>query len=164
MQNSPRELLPVVAVFVVLLAIMWWGFNQVIDHRRHPNQNLVVTSGPVILEAGSGGHFRAPGTINGAPVLFLVDTGASMVAIPGAVARTINIKRGPRIQVQTASGAATAYLTRLDTVTLGGIVQHDVEAAIIPSMEQDSVLLGMTFLDKVTLLKRGGRLILEPQS
>lgn len=163
-QQSPRALLPVVAVFVVLLGVMWFGFHKALDYRNHPNRNLAAAgSGPVVIEAGWGGHFRAPGTINGMPVQFLVDTGASTVAIPGAVAQRLGMTRGPRIEVQTASGPSAAYLTRLDSVAIGSIVQYNVGAAIIPAMTQDSVLLGMTFLDQVTLLKHDGKLILKQQ-
>lgn len=161
-QQSPRALLPVVIVFGILLGALWFGFSQIINYRKHPNRGLSANaSGSVVLAAGWDGHFRAPGSINGVSVHFLVDTGASTVAIPGAVAQRLNISRGPQVRVQTAAGPATAYLTRLDTVTVGSLVQHNVGAAIIPDMRQDSVLLGMTFLDHVTLIKRDGQLILK---
>lgn len=165
-QQSPRALLPIAVVFVVLLGIMWWGFDQALSYRHYPNQDLAATSvasGPVILDAGWDGHFRVPGTINGTRVRFLVDTGASTIAIPGSLARTMHVTRGPRIEVQTASGPTVAYLARLDTVTVGNIVRHNVRAAVIPSMEQSTALLGMSFLDNVNMLKRGDKLILKEQ-
>lgn len=162
-EHSPRALLPIAIVFVVLLGALWFGFGQAIKHRQYPNRGLAdSTAGPVMLAAGRDGHFRAPGTINGSTVEFLVDTGASTVAIPGAVAQRLGIRRGPRVQVQTAAGPAAAYLTRLDTVAIGSLVQHNVGAAIIPDMRQNNVLLGMTFLDHVTLVKHDGQLTLKP--
>lgn len=151
-------------VFVLLLGLMWWGFDVALYNRTHPNHDLAAapgTSAPVVLEASRGGHYRAPGRINGQRVSLLIDTGASVVAIPGSTARKLNIERGPRIQVQTAAGVTTAYLTRLDTVILGSIVQHDVRAAVIPEMNTGYVLLGMSFLENVSMLKRGGELILK---
>ena len=79
------------------------------------------------------------------------------------MAQKLDITRGPRIEVQTASGPAAAYLTRLDSVTVGSIGQHNVGAAIIPTMTQDSVLLGMSCLDHVTMLKRDGQLTFKQQ-
>lgn len=163
--NSPRALLPVIVVFVVLLGALWFGFGQAIKHRQYPNRGLAdSTAGPVVLAAGRDGHFRAPGSINGMSVQFLIDTGASTVAIPGAVAQRLGISRGPQVRVQTAAGPTTAYLTRLETVAIGAIVRHGVGAVIIPDMRQDSVLLGMSFLDNVTLIKRDDQLVLkQPQ-
>lgn len=163
--NSPRALLPVVVVFVVLLGALWFGFGQAIKHRQYPNRGLAdSTAGPVVLAAGRDGHFRAPGSINGMSVQFLIDTGASTVAIPGKVAQRLGISRGPQVRVQTAAGPTTAYLTRLETVAIGAIAQHGVGAVIIPDMRQGSVLLGMSFLDNVTLIKRDDQLVLkQPQ-
>lgn len=161
-EPSPRALLPIAIVFVVLLGALWFGFGRAINDRNNPNRDLGAgAAGPVVLAVGRDGHFRAPGSINGSEVEFLVDTGASTVAIPGSVAQRLGIRRGPRVQVHTAAGPAAAYLTRLDTVAIGSLVQHNVGAAIIPDMRQNSVLLGMTFLDHVTLIKRDGQLILK---
>lgn len=164
MQHSLRALFPVVCVFLGLLGVMWWGFDTLLDHQAHPNRNLAAApgaSGPVVLEAGSDGHYRAPGTINGHDVRFLVDTGASLVAIPEARARGMNIRRGPRIEVETAAGRARAYLTRLESVVIGGIAQHDVRAAIVPRMGDTDVLLGMSFLRNMDISQRDNKLVLK---
>lgn len=163
-RHSLSALLPVVCVFVVLLGIMWWGFDTALYNRSHPNRDLLAapqSSGPVVLEAGRVGHYRVPGTINGEGVHFLIDTGASAIAIPRSIARELHIHRGPRITVRTAAGPTSAYLTRLDTVVVGSIVQHDVRAAIVPGMRGGPVLLGMSFLDNVSMVKRGDQLILR---
>lgn len=163
--NEPlRALAPVVAAFALLLGIMWLLFDGLLERRQNPNRDL--TTGPggperVVLEAGPGGHYVVPGTINGRAVTFLVDTGASHVAIPAGVADELGLERGPQIRVVTASGTTTAHHTRIQRIAVGGIELRDVRGSIIPSMGGDEVLLGMTFLRALDFRQQEGRLILE---
>lgn len=165
MTESLRPLTPVMVVFAVLLGAMWWGFDAFLAHRDHPNRDLrtEAPSGPVVLQANRGGHYVAPGTINGEPVTFLVDTGATAVAIPAGLADRLGLRRGARINVATAAGPATAYRTRIDRLQLGGIQARGVRATINPAMDGSGVLLGMTFLRHLDFRQRDGKLILEPR-
>lgn len=165
MSESLRPLAPVAAAFVLLIGAMWWAFDGYLDRKHNPNRDL--RTGPqaaerVVLESGPGGHYAVPGQINGRPVKFLVDTGASHVAVPAALAGDLGLERGRRMQVTTAAGRTTAYDTRIDRIALGGIELRDVRGSINPSMDTDFVLLGMTFLRHLDFRQEGGRLILEP--
>src|SRR6185436_5906052 len=77
----------------------------------------------VTLAAGAGGHFMADGQINGGAIRFMVDTGASTVAIPAreAVRLRIDYKSGRRGTTQTAGGPTPMYIVRLDSVRIGSI-------------------------------------------
>ena len=99
----------------------------------------------VVLEQDRNGHYEAEGQINGRPVTFLVDTGATDVALPESAARALGLDFGPRVQVMTAAGPANAWLTRLDEVVVGGIRRQNVRATI-SSGEFNEILLGMSFL------------------
>jgi len=159
-----RAIAPVAAAFAALLGLMVWLFDGLLEQRRHPNHNLAAGPdgpGPVELEPGPGGQYRAPGRINGERVTFLLDTGASHVAVPGGLADELGLERGPETRVVTASGTATAYHTRIDRIELGGLRVDDVRGSINPAMGGDAVLLGMTFLREVDFSQRDGRLILE---
>lgn len=144
----------IVLGWLLLAGMIWWGF----DHYLNPNARLAevtVESGEVQLKRGPDGHFRAPGRIDGQPADFLVDTGATVVAVPEALARRLNLKPGLAERVHTANGEAVAYATRLNRVDLGGAVAHDVAAHIVPGMAGDEALLGMSFLARFEIAMSG---------
>lgn len=164
MSQSLRPLYPVMATFV-LLGVLWWGFDQLLDRRAHPNRDVAIgAEAPdrLVLESGPGGHYMVPGEINGQAVRFLIDTGASHVAVPADIAERLGLSRGAPMLVETAAGRVRAHATRLGSVRVGGFTQYDVRASINPAMETDFVLLGMTFLRHVDISQRDGRLVLEP--
>jgi aspartyl protease family protein len=110
------------------------------------------------------GQYRAQGTVNGFFTNFLVDTGASLVAISEREAREMNLsymESSERAPVVTAQGKANAYLVELDSVVVGGIEAHNVRAAVIPGDYPVEVLLGMSFLRKVKLEQQAGVLVLK---
>ena len=69
-----------------------------------------------------------PGTINGVDVEFLLDTGASDVAIPPALARRLKLRRGPEVEIVTASDVIPGYLVTLDEVSLGPLALERLSA------------------------------------
>jgi aspartyl protease family protein len=115
----------------------------------------------VVLEQERSGHYVAAGQINGQPVTFLVDTGATDVAISEKMAREMGIEFGPRIRVMTAAGPVAAWVTRLDTVRLGSLERYNVRATITPGLE-NTTLLGMSFLKHFSLQQEGDRLLIRP--
>jgi aspartyl protease family protein len=114
----------------------------------------------VVLEQDRSGHYVAEGQINGQAVTFLVDTGATDVALPESVARALGLEFGPRVQVMTAAGPATAWMTRLDEVNVGGIRRRNVRASIT-SGEFNGILLGMSFLKHYGLQQQDGKLVIR---
>ena len=114
----------------------------------------------VVLEQDRNGHYLAEGQINGQPVKFLVDTGATDVALPESAARALGLDFGPKVRVMTAAGPATAWVTRLDEVTVGGIRRENVRASIT-SGEFNGILLGMSFLKHYSLQQTDGRLVIR---
>lgn len=114
-----------------------------------------------VLAAGPGGHFVAEGQVNGGAVRFLVDTGASAVALPAADARRLGIdyRKGQRGITQTASGPAPVYLVKLDSVRVGAIELHEVDGIVI-EQGLPIALLGMTFLNRVEMKREGQTLTL----
>ena len=114
----------------------------------------------VMLERDRSGHFLARGEINGYPVLFLVDTGATDVAISENAAREMGLEFGPRTTVMTAAGPARAWRTRLDRVSLGTLALDNVRATITPGLGNE-VLLGMSFLKYFHMRQDGNQMVLE---
>ena len=107
------------------------------------------------------GHFVADGAVNGAPMRFLVDTGATAVSLPAADAMRagVDYRRGTRIAMQTANGNAPAWVTRLDRVRVGEIEVYDVEAVVVET-GLPVALLGMSFLNRVEMRRNGATMVL----
>jgi aspartyl protease family protein len=149
--------------WVVGLGLATLVFQEWLWSEHDPNRNLEATgAGQVVLRQSRDGHYRAPGTINGTPVRFLLDTGATHVSVPAGVAREIGLERGAPVRTMTANGVITTYATRIDRLTLGDITVRDVAASVNPRMDGDKVLLGMSFLKRLELTQRGETLTLRP--
>lgn len=103
----------------------------------------------IVLTAGSGGHFTTAGQINGKAVSFLVDTGATAIALGQADAERlgINYKNAPRGFAGTANGRIPVNVVTLTSVRVGEVEIANVEAVIMPST-MEHVLLGNSFLTR----------------
>jgi aspartyl protease family protein len=115
----------------------------------------------VTLAADPRGHFFSEGAINGNPVRFLVDTGATTVALPAseAVRLGIDYRKGQVGFSNTAGGVVPTYRITLDTVRLGAIELTGVEAAVIEH-GLNVALLGMSFLNRVEMKRDGHTMVL----
>lgn len=111
----------------------------------------------VTLGADTRGHFITMGSINGGSVRFLVDTGATLVALPAAEARRlgINFLQGERGRMQTANGVAAGYRVKLDTVRIGDVEIHNVDAVVSENDALGVTLLGMSFLNRMEMKRDG---------
>jgi len=116
----------------------------------------------VVLQRDRSGHYLAEGAINGQPVRFLVDTGATDVAVSESMARALGLDFGPEVVVMTAAGPAGAWLTRLDRVSVGHLSVTGVRATITPALG-DEALLGMSFLKHFTIRQEGETLAIADQ-
>ena len=154
-----------VIAWLVFLVLVGFYFQGVIEQRRNPNQALETrqlgNAREVVLQRNRAGHYVTSGEINGQPVVFMLDTGATGVAIPGGIARRLQLPLGQRFATQTANGTGTAYATRLDSVKVGEIELRDVAAGVTPGLTTEEILLGMSFLKHIEFSQRGNRLILR---
>ena len=143
------------------IALLTGFFDYLIGHQENPNQQVQSFGGEgftrVLLQRNYMGHYVATGSINGRNAQFLLDTGATTVSVPEALARALELRYGPKLVIQTSAGSAHAYQTILREVRLGDIVLHDVEGIINPHMDAE-VLLGMNFLGRLEFSQRGDTL------
>ncbi len=123
---------------------------------RHAGQTVEVR-----LQANPQGHFVCSGMINGQPVELLVDTGATDVAIPAALARQLRLEAGPPSLQQTAGGTVSGYLTWLDRLQLGDILLRHVRAVVMPDFPGQAVLLGMSALRQLEFTQQQQTLVLR---
>ncbi|MBN0988876.1 TIGR02281 family clan AA aspartic protease [Amphritea pacifica] len=149
--------------WITLLGVFYLIFQGRLLQQNDPNHALQVSDNhqPVVLQRNRQGHYVAPGTINGQPVQFLLDTGATDISIPGTLADTLRLTPGRVSYASTANGTIKVYDTRLDSVALGGLSLADVSAHINPHMQGETVLLGMSFLQHLELIQRGDTLTLK---
>jgi aspartyl protease family protein len=158
----------IIAAWVVGLVLLVILFQGVLDSQRNPNREPSSRIGrggaaEVVLVQNRAGHYVASGRVNGRPVTFLLDTGATQVAVSRDLADALGLDRGPAVSTQTANGPVTAWTTRLDRIELGAISLRGVRAVILPTLPSDEVLLGMSFLKRLELIQRGQTLTLRHQ-
>lgn len=155
-----------IAAWVSALALLTLLFSDLLERQENPNRNLQALVGPdgapgVVLERNRAGHYVADGRINDQPVTFLLDTGATEVAIPATVARRIGLERGRPQLSRTAGGDVMTWSTLLRSVDLGGIRLYTIPATILPDLAGEQVLLGMSYLKRLELVQRGDTLTLR---
>jgi len=147
----------------LLLATRFFAFweHGRSNPNREPLSRLQGEHIEVQLSGNAQGHFVASGQVNGVPVTFLLDTGATDVAIPAELAERLGLERGAPLQLHTANGRTTGYRTVLSSLTLGDIVLRDVRAIIAPGFRSEQVLLGMSALRQLEFTQRAGTLVLR---
>lgn len=116
----------------------------------------------ITLTSQRGGHFMTQGSIAGHTVQFMVDTGATSIAISQRDAQRMGLRylEGQRIQTQTANGAVPAWLITVDRVRIGEAEVSGV-AAVVVAADMPFVLLGNSFLSRFHMKRENDTLVLE---
>jgi len=122
-----------------------------------------ATQRSISINPDNTGQYRVRGEINGQLVGFLVDTGASVVAMSSHDANMlgINYQLGQQGSVVTAQGEVAARYITLSEVSVGGVTAHNVAATVIEGQYPLDVLLGMSYLNQVSMQNKGGVLTLS---
>lgn len=155
-----------ISAWVIVLGFLTLFFNRTLDEQRNPNQRIegsLTENGikEIRLERNRAGHYVATGSINGHPVEFLVDTGATDVAIPAHLAEKLKLKTLRAIIYETANGPVRGFTTRIEKLSLGNVSVSQLRGGINPGMTNSYVLLGMSFLRQVEFTQRGDTLIIR---
>jgi aspartyl protease family protein len=111
----------------------------------------------VTLYANSAGHHLADGQVNGVPMKFIVDTGATSIVMNSddASRAGIDYKKGDKVAVNTASGNVMAYRVDINTLKLASLVLHQVEGLVLEGSAPAVVLLGMSALSRLEMKREG---------
>lgn len=163
-RNTGRAMM--IGGWLLLLALLSYFFSGVLDQQHNPNgmvDGAMTREGvrEVVLQRNRMGHYVSDGRINDQGVEFMLDTGATDVSIPGAIAERLQLKRGRAMTYNTANGNIRAYLTFIDELQLGNISLQNVRASINPHSDENTILLGMSFLKNLEFTQRGDTLILR---
>jgi len=146
--------------------------DQFVPIRPEPQSMAVAASAQsansrsVTIARDNRGQFMVEARVDGRRLQFMVDTGASMIALRESAAARLGIFPAPRdydytIRVQTANGIGRAAEIRLNSVEIDGIVVRDVRALVSPDNALGENLLGMSFLSRVKFSHDRGKLLLE---
>jgi len=138
------------------------GKRRVLQIGQHYRASVPESTRPKVTLAADGrGMFFAEGQINGLPVRFMVDTGATFVSMSAREATRLGIdfRKGRPVLMQTANGRVVSYLVKLDRIKVGDIEFTDVDGAV---GEQDMpyALLGMSFLNRLEMTRDGASMTL----
>lgn len=122
-----------------------------------PVEQTVVSLWP------TNGMYMTPGSVNGYSVDFLVDTGASAIALNAATAQRLDLDylSGKKVGVKTASGIEVAYHVMLDEVQIGEIKLYNIRAMVLDGEQPEIALLGMTFLSQLNMVRKDERMDLK---
>ena len=140
-QRSTTKMLVVgwLAVMVVLYAVT--------ELYRSPAEGKVIANGVLEIPRDRDGHFRVSGAINGVPVHFMVDTGASIISITDKVADRAQMPEGIPMTFQTANGVREGTMRRADRVEVGPLVVNNLRVGTGYTAESEKdALLGQNFL------------------
>ena len=138
---------------VVFLAVQWWLHQQQRTRFR-------AAGGVVAIARGPDGHYHWPGRINGRPVDFLVDTGATSTAISAALARELQLEVLGAVQSNTAAGAVSGQVVRADVALDGGVAAEGLRLTALPGLGERP-LLGMDVLGRLRWTQDAGVLRVE---
>lgn len=151
------------AAWLSIMGLLYMVFHYWEDGRLNPNKNLksTLTSDgrvEVVLRRNAHNHYVTAGKINGRPVVFLLDTGATNVVIPQHLAARLGLKAGSRQRAQTANGVIMVRGTSIHRLSIGALELANIDASLNPAMVGEEILLGMSVLGEVELLQKEGRM------
>lgn len=154
-----------IAAWLGIMAMLTFYFSDVEENLYNPNRDIVSNQfqgfTEITLKRNAQGHYVANGEINGEPVTFLLDTGATMVAIPYHMKSRLQLTPGAKVPVRTANGISSSYTTTIDELRLGNIVATNIRGGLATGFEGNEILLGMSFLSGLELIQRGDSLTIR---
>jgi aspartyl protease family protein len=124
--------------------------------------SLAAAANYAVVPTNDRGDLVADGEVNGMPVRFAVDTGATFITLPAREASRLGLDyhNGQKLVMETANGNVFAYRLKLDTVRVGGVAVHNVDAVVTEGNSLPIALLGMSFLNRTDMKREGTTLTL----
>lgn len=158
-----RGAIAMVAFWLVVMAGLYWAM----DRWQQPRAVRVTASGELVIPRHADGHFRVAGSIDGEPVVFMVDTGASVVSISEALASRAGLTGGEPAQFRTANGVRTGRMVRAGVIRLqGGLQVENLRVGTglgLGTGADEQALLGQNFLQHFDVQMDRERMLLRPR-
>jgi aspartyl protease family protein len=160
MGRSVWRLNAAMALFwLTALAALYWGMDRYLA----PSATVVVSDGSLQIPRQRDGHFYVDGSINGQAVRFMVDTGASAIAVTDVLAMRAGLEGGEVARFSTANGTRTGRLVRAQSITVGPLHARNLTVGTgYTGRHPEDALLGQNFLRQFDVRMRGDVLELRP--
>lgn len=157
-----RGALGMVAFWIAVMGALYWAM----DRWQQPRAARVTAEGVLELARHADGHFRVAGAVNGQPVQFIVDTGASIVSVSEALAHRAGLQGGEPATFHTANGVRTGRIVRAASVSLEGGPRVDNLRVGVGLQVGDEAqgLLGQNFLQHFDIQITRERMLLRPRA
>ena len=164
-QTTRRATLAIVAFWLVVMAVLWVVFDRMEERKRIAQMPQMTAGGELVIQRSRDGHFRLPGTVNGRPVQFLVDTGASVVSVTEAFAGQAGLHGGEPTTFRTANGTRPGRILQNVPVSAGGALVPAVRVGVgLTGLAKDEALLGQSFLSRFDVQLNGPQMIMRPRA
>lgn len=148
-RTTRRGSFAILVFWGAMLGVLYLGFSYVEQRQQAAYVAHAGDQGELVIPRGRDGHFRVTGEVNGLAVVFLVDTGASSVAISEALAQKAGLTGGQVITLQTANGALPGRMLRNVPVRAGHLGPTPAVVAVgLVGLDEDKALLGQSFLSR----------------
>lgn len=148
-RTALRGAFGIVTFWLVLMAALYGVFSYSENERQARFAPYTLASGALVIPRGRDGHFRVAGAVNGHPVEFLVDTGASLVTVSEGFARAAGLRGGLAVRFRTANGELPGRVLRDIPVEAGGMSPGGVRVAVALAGDDNAMaLLGQSFLSR----------------
>jgi aspartyl protease family protein len=162
MRDELPRTLKIVTVWLLLGAAVFLAF-QWVQHEQAKTHFHVDGGGVVEIRRGGDGHYHWPGTLNGRAVDFLVDTGASGIAIPASLGAELGLVSEGTMRSSTAGGMVTGDVMRADLTLQGGVRAERIRVVALGGLA-DNPLLGMDVLGRLAWHQEAGVLRIDLRS
>jgi aspartyl protease family protein len=154
----------ITAFWLLLLGLLYAGFDQVEQRRTAALQAHAGSGGELVIPRGPDGHFRVDGRVNGEPVSFLVDTGATSVTVSEALAQRAGLRGGQSVTFQTANGVLPGRVLHQVPVQAGHLALPGVTVAVgMVGKPPELALLGQNFLSRYDIQMLQSEMRLMPR-
>ena len=165
LRTTRRGSIAILAFWVAMLGLLYMGFSYVEQRQEAAYVAHAGDQGELVIPRVRDGHFRVAGEVNGEAVVFLVDTGASSVAVSEAFAQKAGLTGGFAITLQTANGAVPGRMLRNVPVRAGHLGSVPAVVAVgLVGLDEDKALLGQSFLSRFDIQIVQDEMRLTPRS
>lgn len=149
-----------IIAWVLALVVTAVIYQRALYQKPRASFSAMAVGTKIIIPRGGDGHYYLHGTINSIPVIMLLDSGATKVAIPSRIAQSARIQQQYTINTHTASGYATGFGTTIDSLKFGPVELTNIQAIIIPDMPGEQILLGMNVLQHFDIILKDNTMTL----
>lgn len=156
-----RGTLGILAFWLVVMGVLYYFM----DRHLQPAPVTISARGELVIPRARDGHFYAQGLVNGQPVNFLVDTGASLVSVSEELARKAGLGAGEAAVFMTANGQRPGRIVAGVPVAVGPVSVSAVRVGVgLTGAGSSDALLGQSFLSRFDILLQQDQMILLPRS